>query len=153
MAKYVGLLKYEFKTLLKNSMSVFMLVYPILILFICGFLIPSIVEKTTDPAAGGATITYLISFVVLLTIGSFLMGAMLGFSLIENKDENTLQNIAVTPITVSGYTAFKVVYTFVISIIANFVMIAGLKLIASDDYLIKVQGIVIRMLDRTCRLQ
>ncbi len=153
MKKYVGLLKYELKTILKNSMSVFMLVYPLLMLFICGFLIPGILDKTADAQSNGSTVTLLIAFVLILTIGGFVLGAMLGFALIENKDENTLQNIAVTPITVSGYATFKIIYTYVISVIANFVMIGGLKLLASDSYVVVYNNVTIGLLDNITYIQ
>ncbi|MDD3122272.1 MAG: hypothetical protein PHC62_02020 [Candidatus Izemoplasmatales bacterium] len=148
MKKYLSLLKYEFKTIFKSSMSVFMLLYPVLMLFITGFILPAVLEKTTSANSNATTITLLIGFVLTLSMGGFLMGAMLGFSLIENKDENTLINIATTPVTVSGYTTFKVIYTTILAFFANLVLIGGLKLIASNKYIIVFMGNTIRLLDR-----
>ncbi len=147
MKKYWSLLKYEFKTLLKDSMNLFMLFYPLLMLFICGFLLPEILSRTGADDTNAKTITLLIGFSLILSLGGYIMGAMLGFSLLENKDENTLESIATTPITIKGYTNFKTVYAYVLSIIGNFVMLGGLKLIASDRYEVLYRGITIRLLD------
>jgi fluoroquinolone transport system permease protein len=148
MKKYLSLLKYEFKTILKSSMSVFMILYPLLMLFITGFILPAVLEKTTSANSNASMITLLIGFVLTLSMGGFLMGAMLGFSLIENKDENTLINIATTPVTVSGYTTFKIIYTSVLAFLANLLLVGGLKLIASNKYVIVYMGETIRLLDR-----
>ncbi|MBU1145474.1 MAG: hypothetical protein KJ971_06445 [Firmicutes bacterium] len=147
MKKYISLLKYEFKMILKDSMSIFMIVYPILMLFICGFLLPAILDKTSTQDSNGTTITLLIGFVVILSLGGFVMGALLGFSLLENKDENTLINIAVTPVTVSGYAMFKVAYTYVLAFFGNVFMIGGLKLIATDKYQVVYLSQTVNLLD------
>jgi len=99
-----------------------MIMYPFLIVFITGFIIPAILERTTDTSSAASMNTLLIGFVITLSMGGFVMGAMLGFSLLENKDENTLTNIAVSPVTVSGYATFKVVYTTIMSFFANMFM-------------------------------
>jgi fluoroquinolone transport system permease protein len=137
MKKYLNLLKYEMKTLIKDSMNRFMIFYPLLMLFIIGYLLPKIVQKTTSGIeTAGAIYTLLIGFVMALAIGGYVMGAMLGFSLLENKDEKTILSIAVTPITVEGYATFKITYTYVFAIISNLIILGGAKLFASNQYVI-----------------
>lgn len=148
MKKYLALLKYELKTILKDSMGLFMILYPLLMLFVCGFLLPAILGRTTSADSNASTITLLIGFVVVLSVGGYIMGVMLGFSFLENKDENTLQNIAASPVRISGYALFKIIYTYVIALIGNWVMIGGLKLIASDKYEVVYNSISIRLLDQ-----
>lgn len=148
MKKYLALLKYELKTILKDSMGLFMLLYPLLMLFIMGFLLPEILSRTTSTDSNASAITLLIGFVVTLSIGGYIMGVMLGFSLLENKDENTLQNIAASPVRISGYTMFKIIYTYFFALLGNWVMIGGLKLVASDLYQVTYQSVTIRLLDQ-----
>lgn len=147
MKKYVRLLGYELKTILKNSLSVFMIFFPLIIVFIMGFIIPAILERTASASSSASANTLLIGFMITLAMGGFVGGSMLGFALLENKDENTLLNIAVTPITVSGYTVFKVIYTTIIAFFGNIVMIGGLKLVASTKYVIELGGNTIYLLD------
>ncbi|MGD9887113.1 MAG: hypothetical protein AB7T03_04030 [Bacilli bacterium] len=147
MKKYLRLLKYEMKTLVKERMNLFMIAYPFLMLVIMGYLLPAILKKAGEQNTQTAAITLLIGLIVLLAVGGYIMGAMLGFSLIENKDEKTILNIAVTPITVSGYVMFKVIYTYVIAVAGNIIMVGGLKLLASDAYAIIVGSQSVRLLD------
>ncbi len=147
MKKYLSLLRYEFKTIVKERMNVFMLFYPFLMLVITAYLLPAIIAKTGAGDSQGTAITLLIAFVMLLGVGGYVMGAMLGFSLLENRDEKTILNISVTPITVSGYVVFKVIYTYVLSFLGNLIMVGGLKLLASDKYVVTFGGQTIGLLD------
>lgn len=131
--KYIGLFKYEMKTLLKDALNLFMLFYPFLILIILGFIVPLALEKVETYSS----ILILIILIMALTLGSFLIGAMLGFSFIDNKDEKTIIGISVTPIQVEGYTTFKIIYAYVFSFIGNIIIVGGLKIIAKDAYIIE----------------
>jgi fluoroquinolone transport system permease protein len=136
MKKYLSLIKYEFKTILKEPMNVFLLFFPFLMLFIAGFLLPAILNRAADPDSPAARISLLIAFVTILGIGGYMSGLLLGFSLLDNRDEKTLLNIAVSPVTVSGYTTFKIVYSLVIGFLSNLVLLGGLILVAKDEYVI-----------------
>ncbi len=147
MKKYIGLLGYELKTIFKGSLNLFMVFYPFLMLFLIGYLMPAIVHKTTAADSNAAAITLLVGFAVIAAMGGFISGALLGFSLLENKDENTLQNIAVTPITISGYAVFKTIYCFALSFLGDLILLGGLKLFASEAFTINYGGISIGLLD------
>lgn len=147
MKKYAVLLKYEMKTIIKDPMNFFMVFFPLMMLAICAYLLPAVLKATTTPDSAASAYTLLIGFTVILAMGGYISGAMLGFSLLDNKDENTLLNIAVTPITISGYAIFKITYSFVLSVVSNIVMLFGLKWLASDAYVITMMGIEIRLLD------
>jgi fluoroquinolone transport system permease protein len=131
--KYLRLLKYEMRTLFRDPMNIFMLFYPFLMLFITGWFLPMILSRTSSDEQTYA-LTLLIAFVILLSIGGYVMGALLGFSLLENKDEQTIKTIAVTPVSVSGYIIFKTVYAYIFSILGNLVMIIGIKEFAGASY-------------------
>lgn len=146
MKKYWKLLQYEMKTILKEPMNVFMLVYPVMMLVICAYVLPAILGAV-DAGESGQAISLLIAFALILALGGFLMGAVLGFSLLDNKDENTLINIAASPIRVSGYAGFKIAYSFALSVIANLILLGGLKALASDVYTVTYYTVTIRLLD------
>jgi len=145
MKKYIKLLRYEFKTLVKDPMNLFMLLYPFLILFICGWMLPAILVRT-NASAGASAISLLLGFALSVSLGGYVMGAMLGFSLIENRDENTLISIAVTPASVKGYAAFKSIYAFVFAFLGNIIMVGGLKLLASNAYIIDYGSTTVSLL-------
>jgi fluoroquinolone transport system permease protein len=116
-------------------------------LFLIGFLLPEIVLRTAAQDSNATAYVLLIGFAVVTALGGFIGGAMLGFSLLENKDDNTLQSIAVSPITISGYTTFKSIYTLGLAFIGNMVLLGGMKLFASDVFVINYGGISIGLLD------
>ncbi|MDD3946917.1 MAG: hypothetical protein PHI19_03670 [Clostridia bacterium] len=132
MNKYISLLRYELKNTLKDKMNAFMLFYPLLMAFITGFLAPQIV-KITDTNALVASYIYLVLFLMSLTMGSLIGGVLLGFSLIENKDERTFNSLAVTPASIKGYVIFKSVYSSVITFIGNLIMIYAIGLLGGKS--------------------
>ncbi|HOJ45158.1 MAG TPA: ABC transporter permease [Bacilli bacterium] len=135
MNKYWRLLGYELKTIIRDPLNLFMLIYPLFMLLIVGFILPaSLTRGGLNQANPAYSITMLITFVVTISIGGFVGGALLGFSLLENKDENTIHSIAVTPISTLGYVVFKTVYTFILAVLGNMFLIFGIKWWASDFY-------------------
>ncbi|MDD3191302.1 MAG: ABC transporter permease [Bacilli bacterium] len=132
MKKYRHLLKYELKTLFKDSTNLFLLVYPLIMLAMLGWMIPAIIDKVNNNNT--SNIILMIALATVFAVGSFVAGAMLGFSLLENKDEKTILSIAVSPIRVSGYILFKSIYTYILAFLGNFILIGGLKLFFRDDY-------------------
>ena len=76
----------------------------------------------------------LLLLVVILAFGSYFLAAMATFLLLEQKDEHTLNTIAVTPIGASGYLKFKMAYVYLMSVAGNIVILLGTKLIAGDKY-------------------
>ena len=135
MKKYWRLLTYELKTIIRDPLNLFMLIYPLFMFLFVGFLIPaSLTRGGLSQNDAAYAITMLITFVVTISIGGFVSGALLGFSLLENKDEKTIHSIAVTPISTLGYVIFKTFYTFVLAVIGNIFLIIAIKWWASDYY-------------------
>ena len=146
MKLYLNVLKYELKTFLKDPMSIFLLLYPVIMLFFAGYLIPAILARVTTPDSDVSAYTLLIAFIVLLSAGGFVTGGLLGFSFLDNRDENTFLAIAVTPMSIKGYTIFKTIYTFIIAFLGNVLMVGGLVLFAKDAYTVTYQTITISLL-------
>jgi fluoroquinolone transport system permease protein len=143
MKPYLKLIRYEFKTLLKDPMNGFMFVYPIFMLFMVGFIIPTIFTRSGIDTEGAAySFAMILIFIIVLAIGGFISGSLLAFSLLENKDEQTIKAIAVTPITVRGYIVFKSIYTFIIGVFGNLVMILGIQWFFSDAFTFSYNGLL-----------
>lgn len=136
MKKYLSLFKYEMKTILRDPLNLYMLVFPIILTCMAAFVFPMIFENIGQGETGMLQITMLLMLVVILVIGSFFLSAMATFLLLENKDENNLSTIAVTPIGTSGYVIFKMSYIYIMSVISSIVIVLGTKLLASDKYAI-----------------
>lgn len=129
------LLSYEMKTILRDPMNVFLFVYPLFMLALVGWLLPLGLHRGgLDNSDLAYSLTMMITFVVVISIGGYVSGALLGFSLLENKDEKTIKSIAVTPVSITGYVVFKTLYSYIFSIIGNLILIIGIKWWANDAY-------------------
>ncbi len=146
MKKYLSLLKYEFKNILKDRMNAFMLFYPLVMLLMAVYLFPIFFENP-EFQNQSLEITMLIIVVMLLGFGYVIAGALLGFSLLDSKDEDTLQTIAVTPIGKRGYINFKLIYVYILSLIGTIVLLSGIKIFAVDAYALQVGETTIRLFD------
>jgi fluoroquinolone transport system permease protein len=136
MNKYLSLLKYEAKTIIRDPMNIYMCVFPMVILILSAFVFP-IILKSFGPGKGVALqLTTLLLLIIILVFGAFCLSAMATFLLLENKDECTLNTIAVTPIGASGYIMFKMTYIYIMSVITTIIVLLGTKLIAGGQYTI-----------------
>ena len=149
MKKYFALLSYELKNLSKDKMNVFMIFYPFIMLFLTGFLVPKALQGSNDPNTSMYVLIVLFLFSLLL--GCFVGGILLGFSLLDNKDEKTFNNISVTPASIKGYVIFKSIYSTVLSFISNLIIVLGLKLLARDAY--TIAALNINLLDNISTFQ
>ncbi|NCA67262.1 MAG: hypothetical protein EOM87_04265 [Clostridia bacterium] len=131
MNKYISLLRYELKNIIKDRMNMFMMAYPFLMLFITGFVVPEVLTRANADIITSSYIN-IVLLLMNITIGAMMGGFLLGFSLIENKDEKTFNTIAVTPASIKGYVAFKSLYSTCISLCGNLIIFFGLMLIAGD---------------------
>jgi fluoroquinolone transport system permease protein len=59
---------------------------------------------------------------------------MATFLLLDNKDECTINTVAVTPVGTSGYIKFKMTYIYIMTVISTIVVLLGTKLIAGERY-------------------
>lgn len=135
MKKYLKLLSYETKTILRDPMNVFLLAYPLFMLVLIGWLLPlGLTRGGLQSSDTAYSLTLIITFVITISIGGYVSGSLLGFSLLENKDEKTIKSIAVTPISIAGYVIFKTIYSYILSIIGNLFLILGIKWWANDAY-------------------
>ncbi len=136
MSKYVSLLKYEARTIVREPINLYMCLFPIIVLILSSFVFPMVFESF-DPTQGTMLkAVMLLLLVVILAFGSYFLAAMATFLLLEQKDENTLNTIAVTPVGASGYLKFKMTYVYLMSVVGNIVILLGTKLIAGDKYTI-----------------
>ncbi len=140
MRKYLKLLKYEFKNILRDKMALIMLLYPLLMIAIGSFIIPTLIDTYGEQAEGQET-AVLVVIIIFSSIAPFVTAAMLGFNLLDHKDENTLDTIRVTPLSLKGYVIFKTMYAYLLSVNASFFTLFGVKHLSGDAYTIHGQNL------------
>jgi len=133
MKRFTGLLGFEFKNLLRDKMTLIMLLYPLLLIVIGAFIIPTLIDNYATDVAQQRTAA-MVMVIIFANVAPFAGAAMLGFALLDHRDENTFDTIRVTPVSLSGYIFFKTVYSTLLSANASFWAIFGVRLLAGDGY-------------------
>jgi fluoroquinolone transport system permease protein len=113
MATFVGS---EMKKWTRDSLTLFMMIYPILFGVIGRYVLPWAEENS------GFSLDlygdFALAALVLLT--PMIYGAVMGFSILDDRDDGVLTAIRVTPLTVGGFLSFRVLlvmfFTFIASI-------------------------------------
>ncbi len=141
MDKYLRLLRFELKNLIRDSMTFVMIVYPLMMVIIGSFVIPAIIDVFGDGGPGERTASLFV-LVVLTSVGPFIGAAMLGFNLLDHRDENTLDTIRVTPLSLRGYMTFKALYAYAFSAVGTVVILMGVKLLAGDNYTVMGENLL-----------
>jgi len=137
MGKYFSLCKYEAKTILRDPLNLYMCSFPIILLILSTVVFPLIFKSIGAGNDSTLQVTMLLLLLIVLTLGSFFLAFLTALLLVENKDEHTLNTIAVTPVGVSGYIQFKMAYIYLMSIISTMLVLFGTKYIAGDEYAIR----------------
>ncbi len=141
MDKYLRMLRFELKNLVRESMTVVMIVYPLMMMLVGAFVIPAIIDTFSDGGPAERTASLFV-LVTITSIGPFIGAAMLGFNLLDHRDENTLDTIRVTPVSLRGYLTFKAIYAYVFSVLGTIVMLGGVKLLAGDGYTVMGENLL-----------
>jgi len=140
MRTYLSLLKFEMKNILRDKMTLVMLIYPIIMLFVTIFLLPALLDGIESATALKSTIVAII--VILAGLGAFIGGALLAFLLLDHKDEHIFSSISVTSFSISGYVKFKIAYVYLLSVISTLVLIWGTQIFAGSKYIVDIGGVL-----------
>lgn len=140
MNLYLRLIRYELKNIARDQMTMTMVIYPIIMALFGAYLIPLILDQLALENASlvGAS---LIILIVLASLAPIMAGAMLGFLMLDHKDENTLISLRVTPVSMRHYLTFKAIYTTLLSVVSSLIILGGVKYLSGDGYLVSGQNI------------
>jgi fluoroquinolone transport system permease protein len=111
---FATMLKSEVKNVLRERMTMVMLVYPLFLGGIGYFLIQR--EIVSGDGIG-------LTAMLLTVLAGFLFGAMAGFSLLDDRDDQVLESIQISPVPVQWYIWFKIIFAYILGIFAGFFMI------------------------------
>lgn len=113
-------LKHEFRAMFRDKMYAFLLFYPIMMSVVAYFLVPYLSEQE-NPIAG-----HLVTLMFIL-LNSFMFGAITGFTLLDDQDDNVLLSLRITPIDVKVYVFIKLMISYVLGIFATLLIIYASK--------------------------
>jgi fluoroquinolone transport system permease protein len=111
---FLTLSGFELKNLVRERMTLVMIFWPLII----GSLVRLLIHQGI---IDGQTATLLAVIITLLA--GFAFGAMAGFSLLDDRDDQVLASIAISPVSVEMYIWFKVVFVYLMAVLAGLFMI------------------------------
>lgn len=109
-----SMIKFELKNVIREQMTIVMLIYP----FVFGLLGRALIHFEVVYGQGVELTAILISL-----LAGFSFGAMGGFSLLDDRDDQVLSSIQITPVPVQWYIWFKVCFAYILAVFAGFFVI------------------------------
>lgn len=140
MNLYLRLLRFEIKNIARDQMTMTMVIYPVIMVLFGAYLIPLILDQLALESTALVSAS-LIILIVLASLAPIMAGAMLGFLMLDHKDENTLISLRVTPVSMRHYLTFKAIYTTALSVLSSLIILGGVKYLSGDGYLVSGQNI------------
>ena len=113
-------IKAELRNMVRDKMYRFFAIYPIILGFIGYLLIPYIDNRVAETSLVPEII---VMFLILMT--AYVFGALMGFTLLDDKDDKVLMSLKITPISVKYYVVTKLVISFFFGIIATIIFVVA----------------------------
>ena len=111
---YGSFIKSEFKKWLRDPLMGFMVFYPILFGIIGRFFLPWIAETS-----GFSINNYADLILVILTLMTpQIYGALTGFSILDDRDDNILTSIKITPLSIHQFLSFRLMVVIILTFVA-----------------------------------
>lgn len=107
------IVKSEFKNMFRDRMYFLFAIYPVLLGLIGYYILPEL---------PGGVVQDIVPM-VLIVMSGFVYGALIAFTLLDDKDDNVLMSLKITPINVKAYVGVKLVVGFMFGLIATVVLI------------------------------
>lgn len=107
---------HEIKGILRDKMYIFFMVYPVILILLSLWLIPYLKINASLLAAN-------IVVLVLILMTAFIYGAITGFTLLDDQDDQVLFSLRITPIKVSNYIIIKLVTSYIFGFFATLILI------------------------------
>ena len=107
------LIKFEFKNVIRDRMTLMFLIYPFLVGFIGNAFL------TNNQYQENIVQVIVIS---LSIISGVVFGAMGGFSIMDDRDDHVFTSINISPLNIRFYVWFKVAFVTVLGFFSNFII-------------------------------
>ncbi|XMB85319.1 hypothetical protein RJG79_07775 [Mycoplasmatota bacterium WC44] len=121
-------IKSELRNMVRDKMYLFFAVYPVILGGIGYYLVPYIEE--TSPGSPWANI--LAMMFIIMT--GYIFGALIAFTLLDDKDDKVLMSLKITPISVKSYVIVKLVISFIFGFVATMAIVYGTGFLENSSF-------------------
>ena len=105
-------LKHEMKNIRRDKMYAFFAIFSLVMIVLAYFLVPYLNDTASTVVADLATLFFLL-------MNSFMFGAITGFTLLDDQDDNVILSLKITPISVKNYVFMKLLISYLFGIFAT----------------------------------
>lgn len=118
----------DFKNVQRDSLLRWMTLYPLLIALITRWGVPALAKQLADRYQIDIVPYYGFGMSFMIELMPLLSGMVVGFLLLDQRDDQTLTALQVTPLTINGYLIYRISVPMLISILTTLLVfpIAGL---------------------------
>lgn len=127
MKEILALIGIEGKAIRRDSTLLIFSFVPLLLLAIVRFGLPALFNAIHTPQLMTEHATFIAS--ILLLMPPAMMGMAAGYLLLDDRDEDLLTYLDVTPLRRSGYLLFKTVAPVVVALVYGGIVLAGVGLV------------------------
>lgn len=110
-------------------MYIFFMVYPV-IMGVAGYFLVPYLRETLSPGNFIPEITVML----LILMTGYMFGALTAFTLLDDKDDNVLMSLKITPVSVKLYVTFKLAISFIFGFIATLVIILATDFLPGSSF-------------------
>lgn len=122
------LFKHELRSITRDKMYIFFAFFPLILAGIAYFLIPYLEEQSSALASD-------IVVLIFILMNGFIFGAITGFTLLDDQDDNVLLTLKITPISVKYYVLLKLLISYIFGIFATFLLLLVSGFLVDTDIL------------------
>lgn len=108
----------ELRNIRRDKMYIFFGLFPIIMGLLGYFLVPYIEDSV---APGNPAPQIVAMFLILIT--GYIFGAVTGFTLLDDKDDNVLMSLKITPISVKVYVILKLIISYIFGFVAMLILV------------------------------
>lgn len=110
-------------------MYIFFMVYPV-ITGVAGYFLVPYLRGTLAPG----NIIPEITVMLFILMTGYMFGALTAFTLLDDKDDNVLMSLKITPVSVKLYVIFKLAISFIFGFIATLVIILATDFLPGSSF-------------------
>lgn len=120
MAMFFRIFKQELLAISRDSMNLFFMFFPVVMGVIGYFLIPYLETQLGSESIVGEIVT-----LVLITMTGYIFGVITAFTLLDDKDDQVLLALRITPYNVRKYIVAKLVISYLFGVTGTILIVIG----------------------------
>jgi len=126
----------DYKTIRRDTLLRWIVLFPVLIAIVLRLGVPVLTARVLEVTGFDLRPYYPLVMGFIFMMMPMMVGIVIGFLLLDQRDDQTLTALQVTPITLNGYLAYRISLPVLLSLIETVVVIPAANLIEVDFFTI-----------------